>query len=190
MPRHKCHEPSLSGEVGRRRAEVHPRRYACTLDVMTDGQERIGLTRRQTLAAMAALCGLGAVASAETAQAAPRSSSTTHGGSPSGDTPRAKTLRVRLASFPALNAVGGAAVVGRLNGINVAVVRTGPSTYVALDRRCPHAGGIVTASDAGWVCPLHGSRFDLDGDKVSGLTPSGLRRLRSRLSRGFLVISP
>lgn len=132
-----------------------------------------GLTRRQALAAVAALCGIGAVASATSAHAAPR----------------AQTLRVPLSKYPALGSVGGAAVVGRLNGVNVAVVRTGRSTYVALDRRCPHAGGVVTASGSGWVCPLHGSRFDLDGDKVSGVTPTGLRRLKSRLSGGFLVVS-
>jgi Rieske Fe-S protein len=131
-----------------------------------------GLTRRQALTAAAALCGFGAVAlsSGAVAQAS-------------------GTLRVQLSQFPALKRVGGAAVVGSLNGVQVAVVRTGRSKYVALDRSCPHAGGIVMQSGSQWVCPLHGSRFDLDGDKVSGVTPSGLRRLKSSLSGGFLTIS-
>jgi Rieske Fe-S protein len=141
---------------------------------MTDSPatDRNGLTRRQALTAAAALCGFGAVAlsSGAVAQAS-------------------GTLRVQLSQFPALKRVGGAAVVGSLNGVQVAVVRTGRSKYVALDRSCPHAGGIVTQSGSQWVCPLHGSRFDLDGDKVSGVTPSGLRRLKSRLSGGFLTIS-
>jgi Rieske Fe-S protein len=130
-----------------------------------------GLTRRQALAAVAALCGVGALTVAGTAQAANH------------------TLRVQLSKFPALRKVGGVAVVGSLNGTQVAVVRTGPSTYLALDRRCPHAGGIVTASGSGWVCPLHGSRFDKEGGRVSGLTPTGLRRLNSRLVKGILSIS-
>ena len=141
---------------------------------MTDDQatDSNGLTRRQALTAAAALCGFGAVAlsSGAVAQAS-------------------GTLRVQLSQFPALKRVGGAAVVGSLNGVQVAVVRTGRSKYVALDRSCPHAGGIVTQSGSQWVCPRHGSRFDLDGDKVSGVTPSGLRRLKSRLSGGFLTIS-
>jgi Rieske Fe-S protein len=133
-----------------------------------------GLTRRQALTAAAALCGFGAVAlsSGAVAQAS-------------------GTLRVQLSQFPALKRVGGAAVVGSLNGVQVGVVRTGRSKYVALDLRCPHAGVTVTPRQGGFIClpPGHGSQFDLDGDKVSGLTPSGLRRLKSRLSGGFLTIS-
>ena len=141
---------------------------------MTDDQatDSNGLTRRQALAAAAALCGFGAAAVAGTSTAQASS-----------------TLRVQLSQFPALKKVGGAASVGTLNGIPVAVVRTARNKYVALDRRCPHAGGIVQPSGNQWVCPLHQSRFDLDGDKVSGVTPSGLRKLNARLSRGVLTIT-
>ena len=134
--------------------------------------DELGLTRRQALAAAAALCGLGTAAVATT-----------------GAAHAAGTLKVTLANFPALSKVGGAAVVGSHNGVQVAVVRTGPKAYVALDRRCPHAGGIVGQSGNQWVCPLHNSRFDLDGDKISGVTPRGLRRLKSRLRRGTLVVT-
>lgn len=140
-----------------------------TDDLSTDST---GLTRRQALAAAAALCGFGAVAVAG-----------------AGAAQASGTLRVQLSKYPALKKVGGAAAVGSLNGVSVAVVRTGRSSYVALDRRCPHAGGIVSASGGGWVCPLHGSRFDLDGDKVSGVTPTGLRKLKSSLSGGVLTIT-
>ena len=131
-----------------------------------------GLTRRQALAAAAALCGFGAVAATST-----------------GVAQAAGTLRVQLSKYPALRKVGGAAAVGSLNGASIAVVRTGRTKYVALDRRCPHAGGIVSQSGSQWVCPLHGSRFDLDGDKVSGVTPSGLRKLKTSLSGGVLTIT-
>jgi Rieske Fe-S protein len=141
---------------------------------MTDEQsiDGLGLTRRQALAAAAALCGLGAVATTGV-----------------GVAQAAGTLKVRVADYPALRKVGGAEVVGSIGGVQVAVVRTGRSMYVALDRRCPHAGGIVSKSGNQWVCPLHFSRFDLDGDKVSGATPSGLRKLRSRFSKGILTIT-
>lgn len=131
-----------------------------------------GLTRRQALAAAAALCGFGAVAATST-----------------GVAQASGVLHVQLSQYPALKKVGGVALVGSLNGVSVAVVRTGRTKYVALDRRCPHAGGIVSQSGSQWVCPLHGSRFDIDGDKVSGVTPSGLRRLKTKLSGGMLMIS-
>lgn len=141
---------------------------------MTEAQttDSNGLTRRQALAAAAALCGLGAAAVAGT-----------------GVAQASGTLRVQLSKYPALKKVGGAALVGSLNGVPVAVVRTGRSRYVALDRRCPHAGGIVSQSGNQWVCPLHQSRFDIDGDKVSGVTPSGLTRLNASVSGGILTIS-
>ena len=131
-----------------------------------------GLTRRQALAAAAALCGFGAIAATGTGVAQASTS-----------------LTVQLSKYPALRKVGGTAVVGTLNGIPVAVVRATSRKYVALDRRCPHAGGIVTASGGGWYCPSHGSRFDLDGDRVSGVASTGLRKLKARLSRGVLTIT-
>jgi Rieske Fe-S protein len=140
-----------------------------TYDQATDST---GLTRRQALAAAAALCGFGAAAVAG-----------------AGGAQASGTLRVQLSKHPALKKVGGAASVGKLNGIPVAVVRTARNRYVALDRRCPHAGGVVNASRGGWLCPDHGSTFDLDGDKVSGFTPSGLRELKSSLSRGVITIT-
>ena len=141
---------------------------------MTDAHatDSNGLTRRQALAAAAALCGFGAIAATS-----------------SGVAQASGTLRVQLSQYPALKKVGGVALVGSLNGSSIAVVRTGRTQYVALDRRCPHAGGIVSQRGREWVCPLHGSRFDIDGDKVSGITPTGLRTLRTSLNGGVLTIS-
>lgn len=141
---------------------------------MTETRDSNGLTRRQALAAAAALCGFGAAAVTGT-----------------GVAQASGTLRVRLADYPALRSVGGAAPVGSLNGTQVAVVRTARNRYVALDRRCPHnQGGIVSQSGDQWACPLHGSRFVLaSGARVSGPTPTGLRKLKARLSRGELTIT-
>lgn len=134
--------------------------------------EDLGLTRRQALAAMAALCGAGALAAAGATAAQATGQ-----------------LKVRLSQYPTLKRVGGVASVGVLSGRQVAVVRTARNSYVALDRTCPHAGAIVSASGGGWLCPAHGSRFDLDGDRISGPTPTGLRRLPSRRKRGVLTIT-
>ncbi len=43
---------------------------------------------------------------------------------------------------------------------------------------CTHLGGIVTFNDAerSWDCPLHGSRFDVDGAVLEGVATCGLTR--------------
>lgn len=65
--------------------------------------------------------------------------------------------------------------------------RVGPPTAVArvdgTERRvsavCTHLGGVVRFNDAekSWDCPLHGSRFDHDGEVLEGPATCGLRRL-------------
>ncbi|MBM3686846.1 MAG: Rieske 2Fe-2S domain-containing protein [Actinobacteria bacterium] len=139
-----------------------------------DTTDALGLTRRQALVAAAALCGFGAVA-VGTAGAAQASGS----------------LRVQLSQYPELKKVGGIALVGDLGSTPVAVVRTGTNKYIALNRRCPHAGVAVTPRGRGFVClpPGHGSVFTDTGAKVSGLTPTGLRKLKATLSRGVLTIT-
>ena len=139
---------------------------------MSDDTDSLGLTRRQALSAAAALCGFGAITAAST-----------------GTAQAARKLRVKLSDHAALGRVGGMAVVGTLSGIPVGVVRTGTSTYVALDRRCPHAGGVVSPSGNAWVCPLHFSRFDPDGDRISGAARTDLQRLKVSVKKGTLIIS-
>lgn len=131
-----------------------------------------GLTRRQALGAAAALCGAGVIAASGvgTAQAAGK-------------------LKVTIKDVPALKKVGGAAPVGSLNGRQIAVVRISKKTFLALDRTCPHQGAVVTPSGSGWQCPLHFSRFELDGDFISGPAGRDLRELKVRKRRGRLIIT-
>jgi Rieske Fe-S protein len=47
-----------------------------------------------------------------------------------------------------------------------------------VSRVCTHLGGIVNWNDAesSWDCPLHGSRFDDEGEVLEGPAVCGLRR--------------
>lgn len=136
--------------------------------------DSLGLTRRQALAAAAALCGFGAAVAAGT-----------------GSAQASGTLRVQLSNFPELKRVGGIAVVDNLGSTPVAVVRTGQNTYRAFSRRCPHAGVAVTPRGPGFIClpPGHGSQFTATGALINGPATRGLTPLKSRLRGGVLTIT-
>lgn len=58
----------------------------------------------------------------------------------------------------------------------VAIVREGGET-LALDLTCTHLGCTVKATDEGFSCPCHGSRFGRSGRVVKGPAPRALERL-------------
>lgn len=65
------------------------------------------------------------------------------------------------------------------------VVRRGELVR-AFSVHCPHLGcrlGIDVDGDA-LTCPCHGSRFDLDGNRISGPATRGLRELQVEVMKG------
>ena len=61
---------------------------------------------------------------------------------------------------------------------------------VALSRRCPHLGCLVTyvAEEGHFVCPCHQSRFDLTGRYLSGPAKKDLARLPVQKTEGGLIV--
>ena len=55
----------------------------------------------------------------------------------------------------------------------VCVVREGQKLAV-ISTVCTHLGCTVNISDTGFSCPCHGSRYDQDGNVVSGPAPKSL----------------
>ena len=88
-------------------------------------------------------------------------------------------VAVHVAKVPALGRVGGAVVIGNVNGVPTAVVRTGTSSYEALDLRCTHQGVTVRENGGSWSCPAHGSRFGIDGNVTQGPAQRNLATVRS-----------
>ena len=80
---------------------------------------------------------------------------------------------INVNSYPSLAAVGGIAMVS-VGGANLAVVRTGTSTFTALSRVCPHEGTTVNQSGAGFLCPRHGAQFNANGTWIGGQRTSSL----------------
>jgi Rieske Fe-S protein len=64
---------------------------------------------------------------------------------------------------------GEGAVVTR-NGEKVAVCRDDHGNICERSAICPHMGGIVSwnSIEKSWDCPVHGSRFDMNGKVLDG----------------------
>jgi len=70
----------------------------------------------------------------------------------------------------------------------VAVVRDGRELH-ALDLTCTHLGCTVKATEQGFSCPCHGSRFGRSGDVVKGPAPRALKRLACDRRDGIIRIT-
>lgn len=80
-------------------------------------------------------------------------------------------LTVRLSDFPALEQVGVPVRVDANSSNPRALVRTGPSAFVAFQLLCTHQGAMLSVEDNGFACTLHRARFAADGNPLVG--PSG-----------------
>jgi len=95
---------------------------------------------------------------------------------------------VTVAKVPGLTRVGGIVALGNVKGTPVAVVRTGRSSYRALDLRCTHQGTTVRQSGRAWVCPNHGSRFAGNGTVTGGPAETDLATVPSTFRNGRLTV--
>ena len=76
---------------------------------------------------------------------------------------------VQIDSSSPLAAVGGAAMV-RSSGGAFLVARTGPESFSALTTVCTHETCTITGFDsANYVCPCHGSKYDISGRVFKGM---------------------
>jgi cytochrome b6-f complex iron-sulfur subunit len=93
-------------------------------------------------------------------------------------------------SNSSLSTVGGVALV-TAGGAQLAIVRTGTSSFVALSRVCPHQGGIVNRSGSGFQCPVHGATFDSTGKWIGGQRTNSLHSYDTSYdsTTGILTIS-
>jgi Rieske Fe-S protein len=97
-------------------------------------------------------------------------------------------VSVNLKAVPALAKVGGAAKIGSVKGVPVAIARTGTSNYIAFNLLCPHQKVTVTQNEKGWVCNAHGSEFEADGDLVLGPATTGLARVPIKVLKNVATI--
>ena len=61
-------------------------------------------------------------------------------------------------------------------------------TTTVFSASCPHLGCTIDASADGFVCPCHGSSWNVHGEKLGGPTPRSLDVLESRIDGGRLRV--
>jgi len=83
-------------------------------------------------------------------------------------------LTLKVSDYAALASIGGVALVSA-SGSPIAVVRTSSAAFIALSRICPHQGGTIDTASGGFLCPVHGARFDLNGTWTGGQRTSSMR---------------
>jgi len=71
---------------------------------------------------------------------------------------------------------------------DIAVRKSDDGQYEALFLQCTHQKNQVIPEGNGFVCPLHGSRYNLDGQVKKGPAEMPLRKFPVREESGDLVI--
>ncbi len=90
----------------------------------------------------------------------------------------------------ALQTTNGSVLANATNGDTIIVIRTSPTTVVALSAICTHAGCLVgfDAGQAVLACPCHGSVYSESGQVEQGPAPLPLTRYPATLSGNQIVI--
>lgn len=77
-------------------------------------------------------------------------------------------VRVDPALYPALQQVGGRAIVTPAGRAPMVIETIGARQYRAFSLVCPHKGTVVDPTNDGFLCPNHGARFTREGTWVGG----------------------
>lgn len=104
-------------------------------------------------------------------------------------TSSANGITVTIDSSSPLASIGGAALVQTSVG-DFLVAHTGQNTYSAMTATCTHQTCTITGfQNQNFVCPCHGSTFDLNGHVLVGPAPVSLQQYATQFSNGVLTIA-
>ncbi|MFZ0453015.1 MAG: Rieske (2Fe-2S) protein [Ignavibacteriaceae bacterium] len=105
-------------------------------------------------------------------------------------TPKNNVITLNVDSSSSLSTVGSAVLLQYSSG-NLLVDRSDQSTFNALSAICTHQGCLITEYDPGnkhFVCPCHGSTFNLNGQVVSGPAQRALPKYQTQFNNNQLNI--
>lgn len=98
-------------------------------------------------------------------------------------------MTVTIAAGSPLATVGNAALVQSAAG-DFLVARTAQSTFVALTAMCTHQACTITNFGSSlFICPCHGSEYDMSGRVVQGPAIAPLREFATQFADPTLTIS-
>ena len=101
----------------------------------------------------------------------------------------ASGITVTIDASSPLASVGGAALVQTAVG-DFLVAHTAQNAYSAMTAICTHQTCTVNGfQNQTFVCPCHGSTFDLNGHVLMGPAPASLRQYATQFSNGVLTIA-
>ena len=102
------------------------------------------------------------------------------------------TVEVTPSAVKSLAKVGGIALIGDVNNVPAALVRSGAKKYLALDLRCTHAGVTVKPEGSGLHCSPqsggHGSRFTSVGAVTHGPADAPLNKLKVTVKGNKIIV--
>jgi len=108
-----------------------------------------------------------------------------------GATESGGTVVLDVGADSPLASVGAAAIVQTQSRF-ILVGHTSQDAFSAVTAICTHQGCTITEyanANQTYVCPCHGSRFDLQGRVLAGPAFSSLRQYGTQLANGQLTIS-
>jgi cytochrome b6-f complex iron-sulfur subunit len=83
----------------------------------------------------------------------------------------AMNVKINIADHPSLRIVGGTDVIAPPeSSCPLALERQDENTLTAISAVCTHAGCTIALDGPtnNWLCPCHGSRFDMQGNVIAG----------------------
>ncbi|MGE5244683.1 MAG: ubiquinol-cytochrome c reductase iron-sulfur subunit [Betaproteobacteria bacterium] len=99
------------------------------------------------------------------------------------------SVTVTIDSASPLASVGSPALVEFPSGA-LLVVRTAQDAFTALSAICTHQSCTITGfANQLFICPCHGSEYDMSGHVVRGPAPASLAQYATTFSNGVLTIT-
>ncbi len=100
-------------------------------------------------------------------------------------------VKLTVDSSSPISKAGTAVMLNYQNG-QLLVDHPSVNTFNALSPICTHQGCLISNYDYGsyqFVCPCHGSRYDVNGNVVSGPAPSPLQKYQAQFSGSLLTVN-